>query len=110
MWWFRSWVWWVGIVVACAIWILPNMPFYHQWMPHWYDWGGMALVLLYLSFGLVSLGLYGVILGGLSCRSNLETRRRALKIGMMGIGLAMGLIGCYLALMEFTHSVQPAGT
>lgn len=105
MWWFKSWVSWVGIVVACAIWILPQVPFYHQWMPYRYELGGMALVLMYMSFGLVSLGLYGLVLGGLSWRSNSEAGRRALKFGMAGISLAMGLIWCYLVLMSLTHSV-----
>jgi hypothetical protein len=68
--WLRSWIFWVLIIVGCATFLLPKIPYYQDWMPYGYDLGGMALVVLYLSFGFLSLGLYGLVMGGLSWRSD----------------------------------------
>jgi hypothetical protein len=68
--WLGSWIFWVFIIVGCATFLLPKIPYYQDWMPYRYDLGGMALVVLYLSFGFLNLGLYGLVMGGLSWRSD----------------------------------------
>ncbi len=98
------------VVVACATWVLPQVPFYKNWMPYGYDLGGIALVMMYISFGFVSLGLYGLFLGGLSWRSDSVQSWQALKIGSAAISLGLGLIWCYLALMELNLSVLNTGS
>ena len=103
--WLRSWIFWVLIIVGCAAFLLPKIPFYQDWMPYGYDLGGMALVVLYLSFGFLSLGLYGLVMGGLSWRSDPLKSRRAFNIGLASLGLVTGLVWCYLKLMNLTLSL-----
>jgi len=74
-------------------------------MPYGYDLGGMALVVLYLSFGFLSLGLYGLVMGALSRRSDSLKSRRAFNIGLASVGLVIGLAWCYLKLMNLTLSL-----
>jgi len=102
MWWLTSWPCWVLITVGCAALLLPEAPFYQDWMPYGYDLGGMALVLMYLSFGFGSLGLYGLVVGGLGWRSDSLKSCRAFKIGLVALGLATGLVWCYVKLMNLT--------
>jgi len=64
--WLKSWSCWALIVAGCAIFLLPKIPFYQDWMPYGYDLGGLALVVLYLSLGFWTLGLYGLVTGGMS--------------------------------------------
>jgi hypothetical protein len=103
--WLRSWIFWVIIIVSCATFLLPKIPYYQDWMPYGYDLGGMALVVLYLSFGFFSLGLYGLVMGGLSWRSDSLKSRRAFNIGLASLGLATGLVWSYLKLMNLMLSL-----
>ena len=103
--WLRSWIFWVLIIVGCATFLLPKIPFYHDWRFYGYDLFGMALVVLYLSFGFLSLGLYGLVMGGLSWRSDSLKRLWAFKIGLVSLGLVTGLVWCYLKLMNLTLSL-----
>jgi hypothetical protein len=103
--WLRPWIVWVLIVVGCATFLLPKIPFYQVWMPYGYDLGGLALVVLYLSFGFLSLGLYGLVMGGLSWSSDSLRSRRAFKIGLASLGLVTGLVWCYLKLMNLMLSL-----
>ena len=103
--WLRPWIVWVLIVVGCATFLLPKIPFYQVWMPYGYDLGGLALVVLYFSFGFLSLGLYGLVMGGLSWRSDFLRSRRAFKIGLTSLGLVTGLVWCYLKLMNLMLSL-----
>ncbi len=98
----RSWVCWVYLVVSGVVWGLPRIPHYQNWMPYGYELGGMALVMMYLSFGLGSLGLYSFMLGGFSLRSESLKSRRAFKIGLAALVLSTGLLWCYLKLMDLT--------
>ena len=102
--WVMSWIVWVLIIVGCATFLLPKIPFYQVWMPYGYDLGGLALVVLYLSFGFLSLGLYGLVMGGLSWKSDSLKRLRAFKIGLVSLGLVTGLVWCYLKLMNLMLS------
>lgn len=101
----KSWVCWVSMVATGVVWGLPGMPYYQDWMPYGYELGGMALVVLYLSFGFLSLGLYGLVMGGLSWRSDSSKSRRAFNIGLASLGLVTGLVWCYLKLMNLTLSL-----
>ena len=103
--WLRSWIVWVLIILSCATFLPPKIPFYQDWMPYGYELGGMALVVLYLSFGFLSLGLYGLVMGGLSWRSDSSKSRRAFNIGLASLGLVTGLVWCYLKLMNLTLSL-----
>jgi hypothetical protein len=103
--WLRSWIVWVLIIVGCATFLLPKIPFYQDWMPYGYDLGGLALVAVYLSFGFLSLGLYGLVMGGLSWSSDSLRSRRAFKIGLASLGLVTGLVWCYLKLMNLMLSL-----
>ena len=103
--WVRSWIVWVLIIVVCSTFLLPQIPFYQDWMPYGYDFGGLALVAVYLSFGFLSLGLYGLVMGGLSWRSDSLRSRRAFKIGLASLGLVTGLVWCYLKLMNLMLSL-----
>jgi len=95
----------VLISVSCATFLVPKIPFYQDWMSYGYDLGGLALIVLYLSFGFLSLGLYGLVMGGLSWRSDSSKRRRAFKVGLASLGLVTGLVWCYLKLMNLTLSL-----
>ena len=99
---FRSWFCWVLIVLGWAVFFLPKMPFYENWMPYGYDLGGVALVVLYLSCGLGSLGFYGLMTGVLSFRSNSLKSKQALKVGSVALCLAIGLVWGYGKLMQLT--------
>ena len=103
--WVRSWIVWVLIIVVCSTFLLPQIPFYQDWMPYGYDFGGLALVAVYLSFGFLSLGLYGLVMGGLSWRSDSLRSRGAFKIGLASLGLVTGLVWCYLKLMNLMLSL-----
>ena len=103
--WLRSWIFWVLIIVSCATFLLPKIPYYQDWMPYGYDLGGMALVVLYFSFGFLSLGLYGLVMGGLSWKENSLRSCRAFKIGLASVGFVIGLAWCYLKLMNLTLSL-----
>ena len=105
MWWLKSWPCWALIVVGCATWILPEIPYYQDWMPYGYELGGIALVVMYLSFGCWSLGLYSFVMGGLSWGSDSLKSRLAFKVGLAALSLAIGLVVCYLQLMHLTLSV-----
>ena len=78
------------------------MPHYQDWIPYGYELGGIALVSLYLSFGFGSLGLYGLTMGGLNRRSEPLKARRATKIGLVALSLAIGTVWCYLKFMDLT--------
>jgi hypothetical protein len=98
--WLKSWNFWVLITVGCVTFLLPKIPFYQDWMPYGYDFGGMALVVLYLSFGFLSLGLYGIVMGGLGWKWDSFKSRRAFNLGLTSLGLVMGLVWCYLQLIN----------
>ena len=74
-------------------------------MPYGYDLGGMALVVLYLSFGFLGLGLYGLGMGGLNWGSDSFKSRRAFNMGLSSLGLVMGLVWCYLQLINIMRSL-----
>ena len=103
--WLRSWVFWVLLMVGCAAFLFPKIPFYQDWMPYGYDLGGTALVVLYLSFGFFSLGMYGLVMGGLSLRSAPLKSRRAFNLGLASLVLVTGLVWCYLKLMNLSLSL-----
>ena len=103
--WLGSWIFWVFIIVGCATFLLPKIPYYQDWVPYRYDLGGIALVVLYLSFGFLNLGLYGLVMGGLSWRSDSLKSRRAFKIGLACVGGVIGLVWCYLKWMNLTLSL-----
>ena len=100
--WLKSWSCWVLLVSGCAIFLLPKFPFYQDWMPYGYDLGGLALVVLYLSLGFWSFGLYSLVTGGMSWKSVSQKRRYAFKMGMAALGFASGLVWLYLKLMNLT--------
>ena len=75
-------------------------------MPYGYELGGMALVMLYLSLGFGSLGLYGLVSGWLSGMAVSQKSRGALKIGMIALGVTAGLVWCYLTLMDLTLDLK----
>ncbi len=99
--WLGSWIFWVIFAAGCAVFFLPKFPYYQVWMPYGYDLGGIALVILYLSIGFGSLGFYG-LMGWLT---STPTNHFSLKVGTAGLGLAVGLICCYLKLMDLTPTV-----
>ncbi len=98
----RSWICWVGLVVIGVVWGLPRIPHYQVWMPYGYELGGLALVLLYLSLGMWSLGIYGVAAGVMRWGVSLSHNRKAFKIGFTSLLLASGVTWCYMKLMAFT--------
>jgi len=100
--WLKSWPCWILIIVCCATFLLPEIPFYQDWMPYGYELGGMALVILYLAFGFGSLGLYGLVIGGSNWITASLKRPCAFKIGIGALALATGLMWCYLKLMDLT--------
>ena len=99
--WLNFWPCWVLLICGCATLILPNVPFYEVGMPSRYELGGMALVVLYLSFGFGSLGLYGLVMAGLGWKLS-PPNPKTFKIGLAAISLAAALVWCYLTLMDFT--------
>ena len=101
----NSWACWVSLVAIGVVWGLPRIPYYQNWMPFGYELGGIALVMMYLSFGFLSLGLYGLVMGGLSWRSDPLRSRRTFNIGLASLGLVTGLGWCYLKLMNLTLSL-----
>ena len=59
----QSWVWWMLMIVIGVVWGLPQFPHYHRNLPYIYDLGGPIFVIWYLGFGVLSLGLYGLMTG-----------------------------------------------
>lgn len=82
--------------------ILPNIPFYQAGMSFRYELGGMALVVIYLSFGFGSLGLYGLVMAGLGWKLPSPRTSKTLKIGLAAISFAVALVWCYLTFMDLT--------
>ena len=99
--WLESWIFWVIFAAGCAVFVLPHVAFYQVWMPYGYDLGGIALVVLYLSIGFGSLGLYCLI----DWLTATPTNRVVLKVGTAGLCVFVGLICCYLILMDLTPTV-----
>ena len=104
--WLTSCFAWIFLVACGATFLLPKAPHYQNWMPYGYELGGMALVMLYLSLGFASLGLYGLVSGWLSGKVVLQKSRKTLKIGMIALGVAAGLVWCYLTLMNLTLDLK----
>lgn len=99
--WLKSWPCWVLLVGGCAIFLLPEIPFYQDWMPYGYELGGVSLVMLYLSCGFGSLGLYGLV----SWMTASQKKPFILKMGMASFGLTAALMWCYGKLMNLTLSL-----
>lgn len=97
-----SWVCWVGLVATGVVWGLPRLPYYQGWMPYGYELGGMALVLLYLFFGLGSLGIYGCIAGVMRWGGTVSQNRKVFRIGFTSIILASSFVWSYMKLMAMT--------
>ena len=91
-------------MLCCATMLLPNVPYYQTWMAYGYELGGIALVVLYLSFGFFSLAVYGLIVG-VPVLSREERKFRVLRIGITALGCALGLFWGYMKLMESTMSL-----
>ncbi len=102
----RSWVCWVGLVAMGVVWVLPRLPHYQDWMPYGYELGGVALVLLYLSFGMGSLGMYGLIAGCNRWGATVDQNWKIVQIGFIAIVLASGFMWSYLKLMSMTLKLQ----
>lgn len=98
----KSWVCWVCLVAIGVVWGLPRIPHYQDWMPYGYELGGMALVAMYLSFGLGSLGIYGLVAGGMRWGATVSQNRKAFRVGLTALVLAAGLVWCYTKLMVLT--------
>lgn len=98
----RSWVCWVCMVVIAAVWGIPRLPHYQDWMPYGYELGGLALVVSYLAIGFGSLCLYGLAMGILNGRSHSLKAYRGVKIGVVALSMAIGLLWCYMKLMDLT--------
>jgi hypothetical protein len=71
-------------------------------MPYGYELGGMALVMIYLSFGLGSFGIYGLVAGGMRWGATLSQSRKAFRVGVTALVLASGLVWGYMKLMDLT--------
>ena len=98
----RSWVCWVCLVTLGVGWGLPRMPHYQDWMPYGYELGGIALVVMYLSFGLASLGIYGLVAGGMHWGTTVSQNRSAFRMGLIALVLASGFVWGYMKLMALT--------
>ena len=88
----RSWVCWACIVVIGVVWGLPHFPHYHRDLPYIYDLGGTIFVVWYMGFGLVSLGVYGLVMGFLHV-GNTRARVRAFLLGG-GSLIIFGVVYC----------------
>lgn len=97
-----SWVCWVCLVACGVVWGLPRMPHYQDWMPYGYKLGGMALVMMYLSLGLGSLGIYSLVAGGMGWGATVVQNRKAFRVGFTALVLASGLVWGYMKLMALT--------
>lgn len=102
----RSWVCWISLVAIGVVWGLPRLPYYQDWMPYGYELGGIAFVLLYLSFGMVSLGMYGIIAGLNRWGATVSQNWKIIRIGFTSIVLALGFIWSYMKLMSMTLKLQ----
>ncbi len=98
----RSWACWTCLVVIGVVWGLPRLPHYQAWMSYGHELGGLALVVIYLAIGFSSLGLYGLAMGTMNGRSNSLQTYRGIKIGSVALSMAIGLVWCYLKLMDLT--------
>ncbi len=97
-----SWGSWVGLVASGVVWGLPRMPHYQDWMPYGYKLGGIALVVMYLSFGLGSLGVYSLVAGGMGWGTTVTQNRKIFRLGFTALVLALGLGWSYMKLMSLT--------
>ncbi len=102
----RSWVCWVGLVAIGVVWGLPRLPYYQSWMPYGYELGGVALVLLYLSVGMGSLGVYGLLAGLNRWGATISQNWKIIRIGFTSIVLASGFIWSYMQLMSMNLKLQ----
>ena len=99
--WFKSWPFLILFVAGYAIFLLPEIPYYQNWMPYGYELGGVSLVMIYLSCGFGSLGLYGLV----SWMTASQKKPFILKVGMVSFGLTAALMWCYGKLMNLTLSL-----
>lgn len=102
----RSWVCWISLVAVGVVWGIPRLPYYQGWMPYGYELGGIALVLLYLSVGMGSLGVYGIIAGLNRWGATVSQNWKIIRIGFTSIVLASCFIWSYMKLMSVTLKLQ----
>ena len=84
------------------MWGIPRMPHYQDWIPYGFTLGGIALVVLYLSFGLGSLGIFGLVSGGMGWGTTDVHNQKTFRVGLTTFFLAIGLVWGYMKLMELT--------
>ncbi len=94
------------LLLVCGVtMVLPQVPYYQDWMPYGYDLGGTALVVLYLAFGFFSLGAYGLSIGGRRFEMPLGKNPRPIRIGLVATAVGLGLLWSYGKLMDLNMSL-----
>ena len=90
----------VGVTVG-----LPRLPYYQEGLPYIYDLGGMALVVWYIGLGFLILGVYFIVMGGVSAGWFLSRRLHAVFFGGVALILGGGCHWLYLMLLEMSVRV-----